>query len=81
VLRLLLTCCLPHRQALRSFLVQLSADAQQALISNSSLADAVVSAHMVSGVALGSKALLALAEGQMVRTQAASLLHVQQLHR
>jgi hypothetical protein len=64
---------------LRAFLSHLSASAQQALLSNSSLADAVVSGHLVSGVALGSKALLALAEGQMVRTQAGSLLHVQQV--
>ncbi|WIA08507.1 hypothetical protein OEZ85_007941 [Tetradesmus obliquus] len=74
-----LTLFVPSNEALRSFLDRLSPAAQRALLSNASLADAVVSGHMVSGVALGSKALLALAEGQMVRTQAASLLHVQRL--
>lgn len=70
-----------HLQAMQHFLQSLSPPAQHALSANSSLADALVSGHLVSGVALGSKALEALLPEGELNSQAGAVLQVQQQSR
>ena len=67
-----------HLQAMEQFLRSLPATAQHELLTNNSLADALVSGHLLSGVALGSKALEALLPEGELESQAGAVLLVQQ---
>lgn len=67
----------PAPQAVQQFLLTLSPTAQQALAGNDSLADELVSGHLVVGMALGTKALEALIPEREVQSQAGSAMLVQ----